>query len=95
MMQLDKTPSVLVETAIENGKKHGTNLVAGKMNKADGNCAFNTVIHNINYRPCFGENLNLSSLDYRQICMTDLQTVSVDYPIVILGGYTEEEKSEK
>ena len=52
---------------ITNGKKHGINLVPGVVNKADGNCAFDAVLNNINYRSCFEEKFPLSSTVYRQI----------------------------
>ena len=59
--------SLLVDRAIESARKHGLNLVQGILNKSDGNCAFDAVINNINYRQCYSEKLDLSSEIYRQI----------------------------
>ena len=86
-------PLELIRQAIKNAKAHGINLNQGRLNKSDGNCAFDSVIYNINDRPCFKEKLHLESFVYRQIWVTELEDVSKKYPM--LGtGYTAEEKKE-
>ena len=83
----------IITRAIESGKKHGINLVEGELNKADGNCAFDAVINNINNRECFSNKLLLSSLDYRQVWITELEAISLRYPR-LGAGYSKEEKAE-
>ena len=63
------------------------------MNKADGNCAFDAVINNINNRQCYSEKLDISSEIYRQIWVTELEMESSHYPS-LGAGYSEEEKRE-
>ena len=87
------TCSLLVTRAIQSAKKHGVNLVEGKLNKADGNCAFDVVINNINYRSCFKEKLHLASMIYRQIWITELEDASDQYPS-LGAGYSKEERCE-
>ena len=71
-------------------KKHGINLEPGIMNKGDGNCAFDSIINNINYRPCFPNKLQLSSADYRQVWITEFQMESFKFP-ELGAGYTYKE----
>jgi hypothetical protein len=85
--------SMLVTRAIESAKKHGINMVQGTLNKADGNCAFDAVINNINHRQCFSEKLSLASEVYRQIWVTELEMASSKYQS-LGAGYTNEEKAE-
>ena len=89
----DTACSLLVTRAIQSAKKHGINLVEGKLNKADGNCAFDAVINNINYRSCFKEKLQLASMIYRQIWITELEDASDQYPS-LGAGYSKEERIE-
>ena len=42
--------SLMVTKALESARKHGANLIQGKLNQADGNCVFESVIHNINLK---------------------------------------------
>jgi hypothetical protein len=72
--------SNLVTKAIESASKHGIDLKEGKLNKADGNCAFDSIINNINHRECFQENLSLSSKAYRQKWVTEFESESSKYP---------------
>ena len=85
--------SNLVTKAIDSASKHGINLKEGKLNKADGNCAFDSIINNINHRECFQEKLSLSSNEYRQIWVTDFESESSKYPS-LGAGFTKEEKKE-
>jgi hypothetical protein len=83
----------LIGRAIESAKKHGISLEQGKLNKADGNCAFDAVINNVNHRDCFQEKLLLNSEVYRQIWVTELEIESSKYP-QLGAGYSQEEKKE-
>ena len=65
----------------------------GQLNNADGNCAFEAVINNINKRNCFPNKLPLTPLTYRVKWMTDLQNQEEKYP-ELGAGFTEEEKKE-
>ena len=84
---------MLIIRAIESARKHGISLVQGVLNKADGNCAFDAVINDINYRKCFSEQLILSSEIYRHLWVTELESESTKYP-TLGAGYTKEEKEE-
>ena len=84
---------LIIARAIESAKKHGIHLVEGIFNAADGNCAFDAVVNNINYRECFSEKLSLTSEVYRQIWVTELENESSKYP-TLGAGYTKEEKEE-
>ena len=82
------SPSPLIITrAIESARKHGINLVPGIFNAADGNCAFDAVINNINHRECYYDKLSLSSEIYRQVWVTELENQSSNYP-TLGAGYT-------
>ena len=83
--------SSLLSIAIENAKKHGINLLPDVLNRADGNCAFDAVMNNINQRSSFPEKLTLSSSTYRQIWVTELESESNNFPS-LGAGYTEEER---
>ena len=63
-----------------SAQKHGINLRHGSTNPGTGDCAFESVIHNINDRPCFSEKLNMSINYYRRIFVTDManRTVNTD-----------------
>jgi hypothetical protein len=86
-------PSILVTRAIESARKHEINLEQGTLNDADGNCAFDAVINNINDRKCFHEKLTLPSNVYRQVWVTELEMESSNYA-TLGAGYSEEEKKE-
>ena len=85
-----QTP-MMVEQAIESARKHGISLEPGIRNKADGNCAFESVLHNINYRDCFPIKLNKQINFYRNTWVTQLEK---DVDATVGAGYTEEEKRE-
>ena len=89
----ERIHSMLITRAIESARKHGINLVHGTQNKGDGNCAFDSVISNINDRICFSGKLDLSSQVYRQIWVTELEMENSKYPR-LGAGYTIEEKRE-
>ena len=87
------TQQVMVVQAIESAKKHNINLTQGILNKADGNCAFESVINNINYRHCFEHKLQHSVQTYRQRWMTNLENKSSEYP-TLGAGFTDQEQQE-
>ena len=88
----DQSP-LIVQRAITSAEKHGIALVQGILNKADGNCAFDAVLNNINHRNCFVNKLSLPSTVYRQVWVTELEMESSNYP-ALGAGYTKEEKEE-
>ena len=70
----------LVKRAINSGKKHGIELCPGRQNRGRGDCAFESVLFNINDRICFTEHLPFSTDYYRRIWMTDMQNYSLNDP---------------
>ena len=86
----DLIHSVIVTRAIQSAQKHGINLVQGTLNQGNGNCAFDSIISNINDRKCFPEKLELSSTDYRQIWITEFEMDSHKYPN-LGAGYSSKE----
>ena len=83
----------MIRRAIENGRKHGISLVHGVKNRADGNCTFESVLNNINFRSCFRSKLPLHPDVYRKIWVTDLEEESKRNPM-IAPGFTEDVKRE-
>ena len=90
---VDNQSPLIVQRAITSAEKHGIALVQGILNKADGNCAFDAVLNNINHRNCFVNKLSLPSTVYRQVWVTELEMESSNYP-ALGAGYTKEEKEE-
>ena len=62
----------MLSKAKSSAKKHGVQLVDGTPNIGKGDCAFESVILNINDRPCFNEKLPMDIDNYRRIWMTDM-----------------------
>ena len=83
----------MVDQAIESARKHGIHLCPGVANSADGNCAFESAINNINFRSCFQDKLTQSTQFYRYNWMTDLEYQTKEYP-TLGAGFSEEEKKE-
>ena len=73
-------PKIIFERAVSSAKKHGLELSPGSPNLADGNCAFESVVININERTCFAEKLPFSADYYRRIWVTDFKNKTVDDP---------------
>ena len=48
---------IIVKPAVASAGRHGINLTAGSPVPASGNCAFESVIFNVNDRSCFEEKL--------------------------------------
>ena len=69
---------MLTKRAVASAKKHGIGLKPGLENSADGNCAFESVILNINERSSFSMTLPFSADYYRRIWMTDFKNRTID-----------------
>ena len=83
--------SKMIRYGIESAKKHGIVLVPGVRNNADGNCTFEAVLNNINYRNCFAQTFGLHPNVYRRRWITQLEKDSEHHPV--LGAmFSEEEK---
>ena len=64
---------LIVVRSKASAKKHGIKLNEGTPNQADGNCAIESTIFNVNDRDCFPEKLTFSPDYYRKIWMTDMK----------------------
>ena len=84
---------LMIKQAIESAAKHGIKLVPGVKNNADGNCQYESVLNNINYRTCFERKLNQHPNDYRYQWVTELEYEASKDPN-IAAGYSDEEKRE-
>ena len=67
----------MMQNARQSAKRHGINLLNGTGN-ADGNCAFESVLSNVNQRTCFTEKYPLSHGYYRRIWVTDMKNRTLD-----------------
>jgi hypothetical protein len=56
--QVQTGSTQMVRRAVSSAKKHGENLIPGTLNAADGNCAFESAIFNVNDRDCFLQQAN-------------------------------------
>ena len=65
--------TLIVKRAIASANKHGIKLIHGTSNSADGNCAIESAIHNVNNRACFPDQLAFSVDYYRRIWATDMK----------------------
>ena len=88
--QSDSIP-LMIRKAIENARKHGINLTAGIRNNADGNCAYESVLNNINNRDCFQTKLTLHPNIYRRQWISELEKEAANNPN-IAPSVSEEEK---
>ena len=57
---------MMIRRAIASGIGHGVNLVPGRKNAADGNCAFESAIFNNNDRDVFEDSFRMSVAYYRR-----------------------------
>jgi hypothetical protein len=73
LMSTKEEEMVIVKRAIASARKHGIKLKHGTLNQADGNCAIESAILNINDRDCFPEKMMFSADYYRKIWMTDMK----------------------
>ena len=72
--------SKMLRGAISSANRHGVNIHPGSPNSATGNCAFESVISNVNDRSCFNGLFPLSADYYRRIWITDFKNKTVDDP---------------
>ena len=82
--------SDIITKAIYVARQHGITLRKGNPNKRDGDCLYESIIDNINHRPCFTTKLRQSATDYRLAWNTDGQELlyrSVYYP----GAYSHDD----
>ena len=64
--------NMMISRAISSGQKHGIKLKHGTSNPGLGDCAFESIIQNINDRSCFREKLPLPINYYRRMWATDM-----------------------
>ena len=64
---LGKEKSLMISRAIASGKKHGLNMKHGSSNPGTGDCAFESIIQNINDRSCFKVKYPMTIDWYRRI----------------------------
>ena len=65
----------MISKAIENASKLGIDVYHPHFNSANGNCAFESVIDNINSRPCFDESYTKSPDYYRAVWMSEIEEI--------------------
>ena len=68
------TGDTAIVKAINSAKKHGINLLPGPPIRGDGNCAFASVLANVNSRVCFEDKLTESVNHYRFKWVTEFET---------------------
>ena len=74
---------LMITRAINSARHHGINLTHGKRNPGQGDCAFESIIYNINERPCYIQKFPLSIDYYRRIFVTDMANRTVDSSLYI------------
>ena len=72
---IPKSASEILQKAIANAYRHGIMTKAGKLNPAKGDCSFESVLNNINYRKCFKKKFNKATNKYRWEWVTQLEEV--------------------
>ena len=80
---MSKERKLMITRAITSGRKHGINLIHGKVNPGLGDCAFESVIFNNNERQCFAEKFLLPIDTYRKMWVGDMakRTVNTEWNI--------------
>ena len=68
----------MISKGIENASRLGIQLYHPHFNSADGNCAFESVIDNINTRPCFEERYGDSPDYYRAVWMAEVERIGYE-----------------
>ena len=79
-LQTHQTEKIMIRRAIASAKKHEINVEQGNPISADGNCAIESVITNINERQCFGDSFNFTPDYYRRIWVTDFKNRTLNDP---------------
>ena len=77
---LEDEKKKMISRAINSGRNHGIDLVAGTSNPGLGDCAFEAIIQNNNDRSCFVEKFLLPINHYRGIWTTDMANRTIDGP---------------
>ena len=80
--------------AIASAEKHRIKLKAGRKDRGYGNCAFESVINNINDRACYKEQLIQSPNWYRHIWMEEMKKRIILGVCPLYPGYSDKEISE-
>ena len=75
-------------------RKHKIEIEPGRENSGGGNCAYLSVIYNINDRKCFSNKYHMSPDYYRRIWTIDLMNKIVDKKIPWNPGMTIQEIQE-
>ena len=86
--------NVIFERAIASAKKHNINLKSGRENSGGGDCAYYSVIFNINDRGCFQNKFPMSPDVYRRIWNVDMMNKVLDKKIAWNPGMTKIEIQE-
>ena len=71
---------IMLKGAISSAKHHGISLEHGKPNPGLGDCAIESVIFNINERPCYEQKYPMSINYYRRIFVTDMANRTIKSP---------------
>ena len=80
--QKQKTEEIMISRAIASAKKHEIDVRQGRPISADGNCAIESVIANINERQCFSDSFNFTPDYYRRIWVTDFKNRTMNDKIM-------------
>ena len=67
----------MLKAAILSAKHHGINLEHGKQNPGLSDCAIESVIFNVNERPCYHHKYPMSINYYQRIFVTDMANRTV------------------
>ena len=70
--------AVMISKAIEIASKLGIQMYHPFLNSANGKCAFEGVIDNINWRPCFDKTYSGSPDYYRALWMNEIENIAFD-----------------
>ena len=80
---------LITERAKASAMKHGIKLREGTPNSANGDCAFESTIYNVNDRDSFPDKLHFSPDYYRRIWMTDVKNRILHYQTWNIYSVTE------
>ena len=78
----------MVREAIANAYRHGIATRAGRPNAAQGDCAFEAVLNNLNIRQCFIKKIDKTTNEYRWEWVTKLQKEQGQISIMDPDKYT-------
>ena len=73
--EINVDPSTIINIAIKNADWHDIKLHHGGYNNADGNCSFESIVQNINSRPCFGEHIPGSADLHRKSWLSETENL--------------------